>query len=38
MQSVLLVSVIIAGLGLSLGLAILFLRIAFHLLGRTAAR
>jgi hypothetical protein len=38
MQSVLLVSAILAGLALSVGLAVLFLRIAFHLLGRTAAR
>ena len=37
MQSVLLVSAIIAGLGVSLGLAVLFLRIAFRLLGRTPA-
>ena len=35
MQSVLLVSAIVAGLGVSLGLAVLFLRIAFRLLGRT---
>ena len=38
MQSVLLVSAILAGLALSVGLAVLFLRIAFRLLGRTAAR
>ena len=37
MQSVLLVSAIIAGLGVSLGLAVLFLRIAFRLLGRAPA-
>ena len=37
MQSVLLVSAIVAGLGVSLGLAVLFLRIAFSLLGRTLA-
>ncbi len=37
MQSVLLVSAIIVGLGVSLGLAVLFLRIAFRLLGRTPA-
>ncbi len=37
MQSVLLVSAIIAGLGVSLGLAVLFLRIVFRLLGRTPA-
>ncbi len=37
MQSVLLVSAIIAGLGVSLGLAVLFLRIVFKLLGRTPA-
>jgi len=37
MQSVMLVSAIIAGLAVSFGLAVLFLRIAFRLLGRATA-
>lgn len=36
MQSVMLVSAILAGLGVSFGLTVLFLKIAFRLLGRTS--
>ena len=37
MNSVLLLSVVVGGLALSVGLAALFLRLAFKLLGRSLA-